>query len=267
MGNLYINIKCRMQELGNLFRGEKRNYFTGTPDTKEEIRCWLEGIGIVFLFSYFFYRSAAAILFLSPLSYRYQKLRKKQVIRYQQEQLELQFKDTILAVGTNLQAGYSMENAFVESYQDIVRIYGKNSHMAKELQIIRQGLNNGKTLEELLLNLAGRCPGGEIAEFAEVYSIACKTGSRWKEVISKTVSVISEKIEIKEEIELTIHGKKTESRIMCMIPFFILLYMDVTSQGYFDVLYHNVIGILIMSACMGVYIAAYLLSEKITEIE
>lgn len=267
MERWYTSIKCRMQELGLPFeKGDKKEYFEEKLNCREEIRCMIEGILVVMLFSYFFYRSYIAVVFLSPLIFLYRKLKRKQIIRQKKEQLEQQFKETILAVQTNLQAGYSMENAFVESYRDIIRIYGEGSEMEKELSIIRKGMNNGNTLENLLLDLGRRCPESEIAEFAEVYSIACRTGSMWNEVISKTVSLISQKIEIKEEIEILVHGRKMESRVMCIIPFFILFYMDITSKGYFDVLYHNVLGSIIMTLCMMVYIVAYLLSEKITEI-
>ena len=103
-------------------------------------------------------------------------------------------------------------------------------------------------------------------EFADVYAIACKTGGGWTEVIVKIVSGINQRMETKQEIEALIHGKKLESRIMCMVPFFILFYMDITSKGYFDVLYHNLVGSVIMTICLGIYIFAFLLSEKITEV-
>lgn len=254
-----------MQELKNLFRKEGK-YFDETLNLKEEIQCLGEGFGVVVLFSYFFYRSYWAVFLLSPLSYFYRNHRKKQIIRLKTERLEQQFKETILAVQTNMQAGYSIENAFMESYQDVIRIYGENSAMGQELQLICVGMRNGKTLEVLLQDLARRCPDSEIAEFVEVYSIASKTGGRWNEVIMNTVTLIREKIEIKEEIEILIHGRKMENRIMCIIPFFILMYMDITSAGYFDILYHNVLGIIIMTVCMGVYIVAYLLAEKVTEV-
>lgn len=267
MEGLYIFIKCKMQELKNPFNKKQKNYFDGTLNIKEEIQCLSEGMCIVALFSYFFYRSYLALLILLPLSYFYRKYRKRQLIKLKLERLEQQFKEAMLAVQTNMQAGYSIENAFVESYQDIVRIYGENSDMGKELLWIRMGMKNGKALESLLQDLAHRCPESEIAEFAEVYSIASKTGSRWDDVIIKTVSFIREKIEIKEEIEILIHGKKMETRIMCLIPFFILIYMDITSKGYFDILYHNILGIAIMTMCMAVYIVAYILAEKVTEIK
>lgn len=258
-----------MQELEKVFKStfRKSNYKKGVLNVKEEMQCLLEGILIVILFSYFFYRSFIACILLSPLIILFRKQKKKQLLKERIENLEQQFKETILLVQTNLQAGYSMENAFAESYQDIVRIYGESSDMAQELMMIRKGLANGNTLENLLLELGSRCPGSEIYEFANLYSIGCKTGNQWKEIITKTVFIITQKIEIKEEIEILVHGKKMESRIMCVVPFFILFYMDITSKGYFDVLYHNIIGIAIMSVCMLVYIMAYFLSEKITEIE
>lgn len=257
-----------MQEFKNLFKknDDKKDYKKGNSELKEEIGCLMEGVGIVFLFSYFFYRSYLALFFLSPLVIFYRKYKKEQLVKRKREQLEIQFKETLLAVQNNLQAGYSMENAFIESYQDVIRIYGKNSYMAEELRRILKGIKNGNTLENMLMDLADRSPDSEIAEFANVYSIACKTGSKWDEVISKTASVITQKIEVKEEIEILIHGKKMENKVMCMVPFFILFYMDLTSKGYFDILYHNPAGIIIMTICLAVYILAYMLGEKITEI-
>lgn len=257
-----------MQELKHLFEDKtKSSLGKESLSKKQELQCFLEGTLLVFLFSYFFYRSYFAVIFLSPLIYFYRDYKKTQIIKSKTEHVEQQFKEAILAVQTNMQAGYSIENAFVESYQDVVRIYGVNSQMGEELYNLRKGMKNGITLEKLLVDLGNRYPDSEIAEFAEVYSIACKTGNQWNEVISKTVSLITQKIEIKEEIEILIHGKKVENRVMCVIPFFILLYMDVTSKGYFDVLYHNILGIMIMTVCMSIYIFAYLLAQKVTEIK
>ena len=131
---------------------------------------------------------------------------------------------------------------------------------------IKKGLANGDTLEHLLLDMGKRCCGNSLEEFANIYSIACKTGSSWTEVIMKIISGISLRMELRQEVETLIHGKKQESRIMCIVPFFILFYMDVTSKGYFDVLYHNMAGIIIMSVCLAAYIFAFMMSEKITTV-
>ena len=257
-----------MQELSCLFKEKnegKTQYTNLKMGIKVEIQCLLESIIWLVIFAYFFYRSYLALIILAPgmLFYRKEKLKRISIKR--KNMLELQFKEILLSVQTNLQSGYSLENAFLESYAYIVNLYGESCDMAKELMWIKKGLFNGDTLEHLLQDLGRRCPESALEDFASVYTIACKTGGGWSEVISKIITGINRQVEIKQEIELLIHGKKVESRIMCIIPFFILFYMNLTSKGYFNVLYHNLAGIIIMSVCLSIYILAFLLSEKMTE--
>lgn len=54
-----------------------------------------------------------------------------------------------------------------------------------------------------------------------------------------------------------------ELGIMKIMPFGILLYIDMGNPGYFDSLYHNLTGAVIMTGCLGVYLGAYLLGERI----
>ena len=49
---------------------------------------------------------------------------------------------------------------------------------------------------------------------------------------------------------------------MRVVPFGILLYIGATYPGYFNELYFNFKGVLIMTGCLVVYLAAYLLGEK-----
>lgn len=250
----------------NLKYQKKTNYAQPKPEWKEELQCLIEGFFIVSLLAYFFYRTYLAFIVLTPIIWVYRKEKMKRYTKKRKSMLEQQFKETLMSIQTNLQSGYSVENAFGESYQYVVDVYGKRSDMAEELMWIKKGLNNGDTLEHLLLDLGRRCPESALEDFANIYSIACKSGGGWTEVIVKIVSGINQRMETKQAIETLIHGKKMESRIMCIIPFFILFYMDITSTGYFDVLYHNLAGIIIMTVCLGVYIFAFFISEKITEL-
>lgn len=232
---------------------------------KEEILCLTEGIGIVIIFAYFFYQSFISVLLLSPFIYFYRKNKKRKIRKKRQDNAESEFKEVLLSVKTNLQAGYSLENAFIESRKDLVQIYGENSVMAEEMERVRLGIKNGISLEKLLTDL-GRRWRGEIGEFASIYQLASGTGGRWNEIITSTVNVITKKIEIKEEIKILIHEKKTEHKMMCIIPFFIMFYMNLTSGNYFHVLYHNIFGVIVMTIAMMIYIYAYRLGEVITSI-
>ena len=245
---------------------KKINYNSPQLSLKTEIRCFLEGISIVCIFAYFFYRSYVAVLILFPGIWFYRKEKMRKIGQKRKYALEQQFRECLFSVQTNLQSGYSIENAFIESYSYVVNIYGSESDMARELVIIKQGLVNGNTMEDLLKDIGKRCESSAVEEFANIYSIACRSGSGWREVIMKIIAGISQRMEIRQEIETLIHGKKQESRIMCVIPFFILFYMNITNKGYFNVLYHNPVGIIIMTVCLAGYILAFLALEKITEI-
>ena len=52
---------------------------------------------------------------------------------------------------------------------------------------------------------------------------------------------------------------------MNVVPLVILLYLNLTSPGYFDVLYGNLSGICIMSVCLIIYLIAYALSEQMMQ--
>jgi tight adherence protein B len=74
-------------------------------------------------------------------------------------------------------------------------------------------------------------------------------------------------MEIDTEIDILLSSRKYEQKIMEGIPFFIIFYLGLSSDGFFDVLYHNPAGVLFMTGCLAAYLAAVLLSDRIMAIE
>ena len=224
---------------------------------------------IVFLVCFLavlFYRSIFAVLFLSPVGYRIWKKEKHKKIQKRKKELGLQFKDCIQSVSANLRDCYSVENAFRESYSEISLLYGKDSYMATELPRRTQGLANNLSLECLLLSLGERSGVTDIREFGQIFSIAKRNGGSMTDILMRTSKVIGKKMEIDKEIQVLISAKQMEQRIMNIVPFVIILYISITSPGFFDVLYHNLMGVTVMTICLAVYFAAYELSSKIVDI-
>ena len=232
----------------------------------ETVTTVLFAIMVVLFLSIMFYRSLIAMIFLIPLGIGVWRSEKKKKINKRKKELSIQFKDCIQAVGANLKAGYSVENAFKESITDIKLLYGDNSYMAMELTNIIQGILNNINLEELLLSLGKRSGITDIKEFGEVFAIAKRNGGNMTEVLLRTASVISRKMEIDREIQVLISAKRLEQQIMNLVPFAIIIYISFTSPGFFDVLYHNSLGVCIMTVCLLAYLAAYKISTKIIDI-
>lgn len=235
--------------------------------TKESVLYISEGMLLVAVIGYFFYRSWVACMGLAPVLILFLKEKKKELAKKQRLELGIQFKDLILAVAANQKAGYSIENAFRESYRDMVMLYGEEEIICEELKYIIVGLDNNVVLEKLLYSLGMRSGLPDIIQFADIFLIAKRSGGNMTEILAKTAAVIEQKAETDKEIQLMISAKKMEQKIMNIVPFLIIFYVGSTSKGFFDVLYHNLIGIIIMTVCLGFYIAAYLLSRRIVDIE
>ena len=86
------------------------------------------------------------------------------------------------------------------------------------------------------------------------------------QIIKATVRKIADKIEVKREIETVMAAKRLEQKVMQAVPVFILFYLDVTSPGFLSVLYGNAVGILFMTGCLALYLAAMRIAEKIVDI-
>ena len=181
--------------------------------------------------------------------------------------MTLEFKEMIRIIAVNLQAGSSAENAFRSAYREIRYMFGEKSFMTKECEFIVRGLENNLVLENLVVSFGERSCIEEIRDFSEVFSVAKRSGGNLKEIIADTTDVIDTKIEMKREFRTLISSKRFEHRLMCIIPFVIIGYIGVTSPGYFDMLYGNMRGIVIMTICLLVYLGAFLWGEKIADIK
>ncbi len=229
----------------------------------ERIKAALLCMGVTGAFAYFFYRSILALPPLSVIGISFFLLIRKQKITRAREELAVQFRECILAVATSLQAGYSVENAFLECRLDMALMFGEEAPVCRELDLIRRGLNINISLEELLADMARRSGCEEIAQFAQIFSLAKRNGGNMAEIIKNSANQIGSQIELRQEIQMLLGGKKMELTIMKIMPFGILLYIDMGNPGYFAPLYHNFVGIALMTGCLGLYLGAYLLGEHI----
>lgn len=193
----------------------------------------------------------------------YWGIRKKRRIRKQQY-LE-QFKECVLSVLGAIKAGYAVENAFAESIADMEIMYGKGCWIAEEIRAVCRGLQNNKTLEGALMELGRRSGLEEITEFAEVFAIAKRNSGNIPDTIAIYSKIITDKLELTAELETLLAAKQLEQKVMSIMPFLIVLYLGYTNPGYFDMMFHNVMGVAIMTGCLVVYLGAYALAEKIFE--
>lgn len=226
----------------------------------------LESVGVIGVVAFLFYQSPLAVPFLVPLVIPVSYSCRRRRMRKQHKERTEQFKEMMTAVLTSLRAGYSAENAIRDSYREMEFQYGAGSWICTEILRIIHGMNNRIPVEKLLLEFSERSGLEEVKEFAQVFVIARKKGGNMSQILQRSISLIQSRIDVESEIAVMISQKRMEQTIMDVVPFVIILYIRMTSPGFFDVLYHNAAGVMIMTICLAVYCAALLLSEKIIDI-
>lgn len=225
----------------------------------------LKGAAVSVFFAWFFYRNMLALLVTMPVGGAYILWVQRKKRRKGDREFLIQFKECILSVAASLRAGYAVENAFLESAADMRMMFGADCRIERELRVIRQGLANNVLLEELLREIGARSGEQDIMEFADVFSIAKRNGGSIPEIIGASSHIIQSKLDLAEEVDAILASKRLEQRIMNIAPFALVLYLNAGNPGYFDMLYHNALGIALMTGCMILYLGAFILSEKIFE--
>ena len=207
------------------------------------------------LISLLFYRSVlAAVVFLPGICFFFREVR-RELAKKRRKQLERGFLVGMRCVSTALTAGYSVENAFTQAYEELQKLYSEKEPVLQEFRRIRVGILLNRTMEELLSDLAQRSGVEDIEIFSEVFETARRTGGDLIAIIRSTTASVSQK------------AKKMEQNIMSLIPCLLIAYVGLASPGFLDVMYQNPAGIAVMSICLGVYVFAFLMGRKIVAIE
>jgi tight adherence protein B len=233
----------------------------------EWLGCILAGAGMAAVIGGLFYRSwQAMLLAMIPCGIFCVRTYKKRQIRKRKDQLLIEFRDGMQAVSSALLAGYSMENAWKEAEKEIKKQYGEHSDMYRELGCMNAAVRVSQPLEKTVNDFAQRSDCEDIESFAEVFSFAKRSGGNYVGIIRTTVQKLSDRIEVEQEIQTVLAGKRLEGRVMDFMPLFILAYLNLTSGEFMSALYGNQAGRIVMSAALGVYMVAIRLSERLLDI-
>lgn len=248
------------------YRKEK-SYWQRDIRKTEYLKLMIESIVIIVILSYVFYGTFLGAIFCFPILVGYYRIRRAELIKKKHTLFRLQFKDAIQSISAALHVGYSAENAVKEAQKELQILYKKEERILEELRYMVHQLDMNIPLEKVFLELAVRTKDEDVRTFSTVFSMAKRSGGDMIAIIGNTVRRIMEKIDLQREMETVIAAKKLEFRIMTVIPLAILCYMKISFPEFLDVLYANVMGIILMTVCLLVYVVTYIAGKRIVEME
>lgn len=219
----------------------------------------------IIIISILFYGTIYAVVILLPLGVPIYREQKRRIINKKKKELKVQFKDMLMVMSDSLKTGYSVSNALKESYKDMVSMYGRYSYICEELRIMISKIKLNVREEDIFKDFAKRTGLREAILFSRIFSVAKKTGGNMTEVIGSVTDSIVLKEKVREEIEVSTTEKKTEQKIMTLIPMALILYVKMMSPDFLNIMYETNAGRIVMTICLVLYILAFLWAQKIVE--
>jgi len=223
---------------------------------------------VIFSVAFIFYRSIFLSLMLTPLALFYPRIKTRDIIKKRKKELNIQFKDLLYSLSSSLSAGKTVESAFREALKDLSVLYpDPSAYILIEIKKIISKLDLNETLEYALSDFASRARLEDVDSFVNVFNISKRTGGNIAEVIKNTSSIISDRIEIGQEVDTMLTERRFEQKVLNMVPILMILVLSFSAPDYLSPVFTTMAGRLTMSASIVLLAIAWMISAKINDIK
>jgi len=244
------------------------SYDTYKLSPKEKRECVIISYICLFVAFYVFYHSTIISLMSGifiPLCMKYYAT---QNAEKRKNLLLVQFRDFLYSLSASFASGRQMRDGLYEAKENLRLIYDENSPLIMEISEMLIKIDESRTSEEeVLRDFARRSQLDDIQSFFDTYFMCRETGGDMNKVISKTSSILIEKIGIEKEIKTLTSQKSFEGKIISAMPVVVILFLNFASPAYIEVLYTSFTGKVVMTIAMIGIAYSYYLTRKLTKIE
>lgn len=193
-------------------------------------------------------------------------MRTKSIIAKRKTELSRQFRDFLDSLTTSLGAGKNVNDSISAVYEDLKVQYDSDAYIIKELEIIISGVHNNIAIEELLEDFGIRSDIDDIKSFANVFKISYRKGGNIKDIIRNTHSILSDKMEISEDIETLTTSNKLEQNIMVFMPIALIAVIKMMSPEFAEN-FVKPTGIISTTISIGIFVVAYFIGKSVLDIK
>lgn len=198
--------------------------------------------------------------------YAFIPIRMNMILTSRTKKLKSQFRDMLEAFNTSLGAGKNVTDSFRSVYEDMKVQYEEDAFIIKELEVILSCMDNNVDLEVPLADFGIRSGIDDIVSFANVFKICYHKGGNIKDTIRSTHEILSDKMEIAEEIETTVTGARSEQNLMLIMPILLIAMIKMMSAD-FAANFATPAGIIATTLGIAMFIAAYMVGRAVLDIK
>jgi len=202
--------------------------------------------------------SISSIIFIKPLK----KLHNQKLLKRR----ENEFMFFIYSLSSLISIGKSFESAFSTSVEEMNN-EGSVYILLSDLKQIRTCFEMNMSITDGLSTLTAKYPIETMLNFSKIVELAIIQGGSIESIIESTVSMIREKNDVENELEVIITQKKFELIILLSFVPFMILYLRVVTSDFSQLMYESVSGKGIMFVCLLLYLVSGYIGRKIVDIK
>jgi tight adherence protein B len=245
-----------------------QDYNTYVMGMKHKVLYVSAAAAVIFAAGLLFYRNFVISLLFTPLALLYPGIKTRSIIKRRKRELNIQFKDLLYSLASSVSAGKTIESAFRTALEDLSVLYQEPSaYILAEIRNIVSRLDTNETLESALSEFAGRAGLENIDNFVNVLSISKRTGGNIARIIRNTSAIISDRIEVGQEIDMLLAERRFEQKVLNAVPVFMITLLSFSAPEYMYPVFNTVVGRLTMTVALVLMGAAWFISSKVCDIK
>ncbi len=177
------------------------------------------------------------------------------------EALEMQLDSFILALANALKSTPSIGAAF----NSVVTVVSEP--IKSEVDLAVKEMKVGSTLDQALLHMASRVGSRQLDSPLSAIPIGRQVGGNLPKALETTANTLREMRRLEGVVRTKTAEGKAQLWVIALLPFGMLVGLNVLFPGYFIPLTNSIIGYLVIAFCTACWVTSGVLARKILNVD
>lgn len=224
---------------------------------------------LIFLISLIAFKSLGMSILLSIFGLIFPKILNDRAVKRKREIINSQLRDALNSITSSLKAGLSINSALSKCADELEKIFAGQMEkpMYDEFLKVKNELILGLPVNDVLVNFKNRVGTEDVDDFANSIIIVRQKGGNLVDVVENVSKMITDKLEVKREINRLTASKKSEAKILSFLPVFIIVALSIFSPKYMQPLYSSLLGKIVIIIGFIMLIMNYYIGKRIVDIK
>lgn len=236
--------------------------------TRQEYIEYVLAFFVVFFISSLFFKDRTMGIIFGIGALMIPRVHKKHRRKKEMDLFLEQFKESLRLIKNTLKVGKSLQTAIIHTEMELAKIYASDkAPIRRAYKSMSESIQMGVALNEVLIQFKTQYPCEETENFVDIAMITHRKGGNLVEVIESIESFIITTIYVKREVKILTASKTMESKMLTLMPFFLVTVISILSPEYMAPLYETTLGKILMGIGVLLIVANYIIGTKIVRID